>query len=192
MMNDEQLFEQVGERMNFFAGGYAYGLYGEANIAWLKDQSYGDVFWYGDIYRLGYAAAFDAPKIMTDEIRAKLLEFLDETAGISDYPLMDDWYYNHLMIEGENKWFESFVSEYGIDGEKLSEYLQEYDIYFQEEGGYVYPANFDEDVALLEIRRNSQSWEQHYKSGLFHEPHLCLWCVEAEEFEQSQKTGGRK
>ena len=179
-MNDEQLFEKVGERIQFFAGGYAYGLIGEANIAWLKDQSYGDVFWYGDIYRLGPAAAFDAPKIMSDTIRVKLRNFLDDTNGLQDYPLMDDSYYSDLMLQGEDKWYEQFGNEYNLDPDVLVAHFRDNDYHFEEDGGYVYPAEIDEARVALDISVASQTWDAHYMSGKYHDDTVCGYCAEAE------------
>lgn len=188
-MKDEQLFEKVSERMSWFAGGYAYGLVGEGNIAWLKDQPYGDVFWYGDIYRLGYAAAFDAPKIMDDTIRVKLRNFLDDTDGLEDYPVIDDSYYSDVLRNAEDKWFEDFARYHNVDIDALVEYFRENEVYFEEEDGGVYPV-FEvasEELLAMDVRRKSQTWEQHYMGGKFHDELLCQYCADVAEFERNNK-----
>ena len=186
-MNDEQLFEKVGERIQFFAGGYAYGLIGEANIAWLKDQSYGDVFWYGDIYRLGPAAAFDAPKIMSDTIRVKLRNFLDDTDGLQDYPIIDDSYYSDALRNAEDKWVERFAEYHNLDSGVLMEHFRENEIYFEEEGGDVYPVIDSEDLLVIDVRRKLQTWETHYMSGEFHDELFCQYCADTAELERNKK-----
>lgn len=188
-MNDEQLFEKVGDRMSWFAGGYAYGLVGEANIAWLKDQSYGDVFWYGNIYRLGYAAAFDAPKIMDDTIRVKLRNFLDDTDGLEDYPIVDDSYYSDVLRNAEDKWVEDFARYHNLDSGAVMEYFRENEIYFEEEGDYVYPVieNANEELLAMDIRRTLQTWETHYMGGQYHDELLCQYCADTAEFERQKR-----
>lgn len=188
-MNDEQLFEKVSERISFFAGGYAYGLIGEANIAWLKDQSYGDVFWYGDIYRLGPGAAFDAPKIMDDTIRVKLRNFLDDTDGLEDYPIIDDSYYSDVLRNAEDKWFEDFARYNNVDIDALVEYFRENEIYFEVEEDYVYPVIevASEELLAMDVRRKSQTWDTHYMGGKFHDELLCQYCADVAEFERKQK-----
>lgn len=187
-MFDGELFEKVYDRMSWFAGGYAYGMYGEANMAWLKDQSYGDLFWYGHIYRLGPAAAFDKPKIMTDEIRAKLVQFLDDTDGVEDYPLIDDSYYSDLFLNAQDKWFNDFAEFHKLDNDVLVGYFRDNEIDFEEEGGGVYPVIENESLLANDIRRASQTWDAHYKSGEFHDDTVCSYCADVEEFEQSKKV----
>lgn len=179
----ENIVKQVEERLSWFAGGYACGLVGEANIAWLQDQDYADLFVVGDMYRVGLCAWLSG-KVEDDpspEHTQKLERFLEDTDGLEDYPLMDDDYYNEAQLRAEEKWVEWFAQSYRVEPSAVWEYMSQNDVCFQTEYDAVYPDWSDDDEAVVGIKRLSQTWDAHYKSGLFHEPEVCSYCIEAEE-----------
>jgi hypothetical protein len=180
MIERDDLVKAVEDRLGFFAGGYAYGLVGEANMEWLKDQTYADLFWFGSIYRLGECAMLHSKvEDWSAEVAQKLVEFLDDTAGLEDYPMVDDDYYSEAVEKAEVRFVEWFASLYKLEESAVWDYIRDNDVYLQVDGDGVYPDWADVDEAVTGIRTISQTWDAHYKSGEFHEPEVCGYCAEA-------------
>lgn len=179
-MERDDLVKAVEDRLGFFAGGYDYGLVGEANMQWLKDQSYADLFWFGTIYRLGECAMLHSKvEDWSEEVAQKLVDFLEDTDGLEDYPIMDEDAYSKVVERGEVRFVEWFASSYKLDESAVCQYIRENDVCLNWEDDSVYPDWADEEEAVTGIRTISQTWDVHYKSGEFHEPEVCGYCAEA-------------
>ena len=170
----------VEDRLRWFAGGYAYGLVGEANMEWLKDQSYADLFWFGEMYRLGPCAMLNKKvEDWSADVEQKLTQFLDDTDGLENYPLVDDDYLNDVVLRLEEKYWDDLQSYNSLDGEAITKVIErDYsDLYFEWEQDYVYP-NFDEEEFVDAVRKEQQTWNAHYYASEFHISELCYYCAE--------------
>ena len=180
-MERDDLVKAVEDRMGWFAGGYAYGLVGEANIEWLKDQPYADLFWFGTMYRLGACAMLHSTvEDWSDEVAQKLVEFLDDTAGLEDYPIIEDDYLNAVVEDREQKYWADLEADNNLDGDAITKVIdRDYpDLYFEWEQDYVFP-NFDEQEFVDAVRKEQQTWNAHYSGTLFHDDTVCGYCAEA-------------
>ena len=165
------------ERINsvlatFCSDGYGAGLIGRANIKYLLDN-FRDLIYIQAVYRLGDMAQLATP-IGDSRKFGELLEIL---AGLEDYPMIDEDYFYSMLQELEGEDIERIISEYYLNPEIVYDVLSDGDYCFGWEQDYVYP-EFDEAEFAVLVREKSQSWAVHYGGEKYHEPTVCLWCLD--------------
>ena len=171
------MIQGTTERINnalgsFCSNGYGAGLYGQANIKYLLDN-FRDLIYIQAVYRLGDMAQLATP-IKDSRKFGELVEIL---AGLEDYPLIDEDGFYELLSELEGEDIERIIKEYYLNPEIVYDVLGDGDYCFGWEQDYVYP-EFDEAEFAQLVREKSQSWAVHYEGKEYHEPTVCLWCLD--------------
>lgn len=170
--------DKIDDRLaEFCSAGYALGLIGEANIAYVVDN-YPELVTVQRVYRLGDQAQLrkgvdeDTPGL------AELEEFLAE--NWEDYPVFDEEYFSKALIKAEEYEVTSLAGQWNIPEEYVWDAVRELDGYFECEQDYAYYAG-DADELKSKALELGQTWQAHYYSGESHVPDVCKYCAEAKE-----------
>lgn len=169
--------DKIDDRLaEFCSAGYALGLIGEANIAYVVDH-YPELVMVQRVYRLGDQAQLkrgvDEDTLGIDELE----EFLAN--NWEDYPVFDDEYLSEAIAKAEEYAVNELATGWNIPAELVWDAVRELDGEFEWEQDYAY---YGGDVDELKVKATElgQTWVGHYYGGLAHTPEVCKYCVEAE------------
>lgn len=166
---------------SFCSGGYGGGTIGQANYNYLQSE-YGDVSWlcFGSIYRLGDTVRFRAP---VEDSRV-FGRFLEDIAGLEDYPIICEDKYQELILRLENEEWDELVREHNLEWEYVHKVRENGDYYFYDSDGmgtlYGLSPQFDVEEFVNKVRTEQQTWMTHYYSQMPHIPDVCGYCKEAD------------
>lgn len=166
----------VGEKIqdilnSYCSGGYGGGVIGQANVNYLSSTY--DFIKVERIYRLGDLAVFVTP------VKDSRLfgQFLEELAGLEDYPIIDEQSYYDLISGLEHDECLDIIKDNGLEADVFWSVFSNGDYPFSVEQDYVYP-DFDMTELVAEVRTKSQTFTVHYGNTEFHYPEACEWCAD--------------
>lgn len=175
------LTEQIDDAiMGVATGSYSLGLIGDANRRWLLENC-GNVVRLVRVYRLGDTLELRTP--IKPEHRDEFRTLIEALKGCEDYPVIDDQTYSEVCFEAEDDAIREFANEYRLDVNITLATFRDEDVYLEEsDGGMWIPFDEDETLRIVtKIRERSQTWLGHVYGGDYHEPTVCLWCLNNEE-----------
>jgi hypothetical protein len=158
---------------NYCIGGYSNGTVGASNQRYLL-ATYPEFVRVYRMYRLGEALKFVVPELGRG-LGRRFVEFLNDLAGLDDYPIICDDTYTELFCELESDEVAELVGEYDLDAGVAWDVLSQGDWCFEDEGqGDIYGLTMaDVDGFVEEVRKQSQGWATHYE-GIG--KHYAKWC----------------
>ncbi len=171
--------DKIDDRLaEFCSAGYALGLIGEANIAYVVDH-YPELVTVQRVYRLGDQAQLKHG-VTTDETLADKLADLEEFLANNweDYPVFDDQYLSEAVNKAEEYAVNYLATGWNIPAELVWDAVRELDTYFEWEQDYAYYAGDEEELHAKSVEIG-QTWVAHYYGGLAHTPEVCKYCAEA-------------
>lgn len=158
---------------NYCIGGYSNGTVGASNQRYLL-ATYPEFVRPWRIYRLGDSLRFVVPELGAGLSR-KFGEFLNDLAGLDNYPIIDDDSYGDLIMELEEQDMAELCREYDLDASVAWDVLSQGEWCFEDEGhGDIYGLTMaDVDGFVAEVRKQSQGWATHYEGK---GKHYAKWC----------------
>lgn len=166
---------------NYCIGGYSNGTVGASNQRYLLN-TYPEFVRQVHTYRLGEWLRFVVPELGRG-LGHKFAEFLNDLAGLDDYPIVCENTYSDLIMELEEQDMAELCREYDLDASVAWEVLAEGKWNFEDADGMadIYGMSMaDVDGFVDEVRKQSQGWATHYEGGGKHYAKWCPVCSEAD------------
>lgn len=166
---------------NYCIGGYSNGTVGASNQRYLL-ATYPEFVRVYRVYRLGDALRFVVPELGAGKSR-RFGEFLNELAGLDNYPIINEDSYSDLICDLESDEMAEICREYDLDSNVAWDVLSEGDWSFEDTDGMgdIYGVSMaDVDSFVDEVRKQSQGWATHYEGQGKHYAKWCGICMETD------------
>jgi hypothetical protein len=164
---------------NYCIGGYSSGTVGASNQRYLL-ATYPEFVRVYRVYRLGEALKFVVPELGRG-LGKKFAEFLNDLAGLDDYPIICENTYTEIIGECEESEVRELVREYDLDESVVWEVLSQGGWCFEDSDGMadIYGMSMaDVEGFVEEVRKQSQGWATHYEGSGKHYAKWCSVCAD--------------